>query len=93
MGFSRRKDFSATYIVSSRAKCRLRHTHMVRTRSTTWSMAEGCFKSETEEREWEEGEIAMAPSGQNHGVVNRSADRLVVLVYMAPKPHLQLTGI
>jgi quercetin dioxygenase-like cupin family protein len=46
----------------------------------------GLFQVGDDERELGEGEIAMAPSGQNHGVVNRSADRLVVLVYMAPKP-------
>jgi quercetin dioxygenase-like cupin family protein len=46
----------------------------------------GSFQVGDEERELGEGEIAMAPSGQNHGVVNRSSDRLIVLVYMAPKP-------
>jgi hypothetical protein len=28
----------------------------------------------------------LAASGQKHGDTNRSNDRLVVLVYMAPKP-------
>ena len=46
----------------------------------------GFFQVGDEERELGAGEIVMAPSGQNHGVVNRSAERLVVLVYMAPKP-------
>ena len=46
----------------------------------------GLFQVGDQERELGEGEIVMAPSGQNHGVVNRSQERLVVLVYMAPKP-------
>jgi quercetin dioxygenase-like cupin family protein len=46
----------------------------------------GHFKVGQEERELSEGEIALAPSGQEHGVTNRSNERLVVLVYMAPKP-------
>ena len=30
--------------------------------------------------------VVMAPSGVDHGVVNTSGERLVLLVYMAPKP-------
>ncbi|MGE3539185.1 MAG: cupin domain-containing protein [Candidatus Tectimicrobiota bacterium] len=30
--------------------------------------------------------IVLAPSGVEHGVVNSSGERLVLLVYMAPKP-------
>jgi len=39
-----------------------------------------------EERELREDEIAMAPSGQRHGVANPGPERLVLLVFMAPKP-------
>jgi quercetin dioxygenase-like cupin family protein len=46
----------------------------------------GRFQIGEEEKELREGELAIAPSGQKHGVTNRSDDRLVVLVYMAPKP-------
>jgi len=46
----------------------------------------GVFQVGEEERELGEGEIALAASGQKHGVTNRSGERLVVLVYMAPKP-------
>jgi len=28
----------------------------------------------------------MAPSGEDHGVVNHTEDKLVMLVFMAPKP-------
>jgi quercetin dioxygenase-like cupin family protein len=46
----------------------------------------GSFQIGEEEKELGDGELAIAPSGQKHGVTNRSNDRLVVLVYMAPKP-------
>ncbi len=40
----------------------------------------------TEEREMSADEITMAPSGQDHGVVNHTNEKLVILVFMAPKP-------
>lgn len=46
----------------------------------------GVFQVGEEERELGEGEIALAESGQKHGVKNRRNERLLVLVYMAPKP-------
>lgn len=48
---------------------------------------QGFFRIGEEEREMAAGEIAMAPSGLRHGVENRAAGRLVLLVFMAPKPH------
>ncbi|HZA53742.1 MAG TPA: cupin domain-containing protein [Candidatus Udaeobacter sp.] len=46
----------------------------------------GLFQIGGEERELEEGQMAIAESGKKHGVINKSNDRLMVLVYMAPKP-------
>jgi quercetin dioxygenase-like cupin family protein len=46
----------------------------------------GRFQIGGQERDLGEGEIALAESGQKHGVVNTGNERLVVLVYMAPKP-------
>jgi quercetin dioxygenase-like cupin family protein len=46
----------------------------------------GSFEIGNEERDLGEREIAIAPSGQKHGVTNRGPDRLVLLVFMAPKP-------
>ena len=46
----------------------------------------GLFRVGIEERELGPGEIALAASGQNHGVTNRSEQRLVVLVFVTPKP-------
>ena len=39
-----------------------------------------------ETRELSAGEIALAPSGAEHGVRNTSANPLTLLVVMAPKP-------
>ena len=39
-----------------------------------------------EEKVLSQNEITMAPSGQDHGVVNYTDDKLVILVFMAPKP-------
>ncbi len=39
-----------------------------------------------ETRELGVGNLAMAPSGTEHGVSNTSANQLTVLVFMAPKP-------
>ena len=47
----------------------------------------GVFKVDEEERELGVGEIALAPAGSNHGVFNRSQQRLVTLVFVTPKPH------
>jgi len=44
------------------------------------------FQIGAEERELKEHEVAMASSGQRHGVSNPGPDRLVLLVFMAPKP-------
>jgi len=46
----------------------------------------GRFQIGQEERELREDEVAMAPSGLRHGVANPGPERLVLLVFMAPKP-------
>lgn len=48
---------------------------------------EGTFRVGSEEQKAAAGSILLAPAGADHGVVNRSSQRLVVLVFMAPKPH------
>ncbi len=40
----------------------------------------------SEEREVNSGEITIAPSGEDHGVVNHTNENAVILVFMAPKP-------
>jgi quercetin dioxygenase-like cupin family protein len=46
----------------------------------------GLFQVGDEQRELRVGEMALAPSGQNHGVTNSSKERLTVLVFVTPKP-------
>ena len=46
----------------------------------------GTFHIGGESRELGEHTMVMAPADVEHGVVNTSAERLVLLVYMAPKP-------
>jgi quercetin dioxygenase-like cupin family protein len=46
----------------------------------------GVFRIGEEEKELAAREIAIAPSGQRHGVDNPGPERLMLLVFMAPKP-------
>ena len=50
---------------------------------------EGCgtFHIGGENEELRANSAVMAPAGVEHGVTNTSSDRLVLLVYMAPKPR------
>ena len=50
---------------------------------------EGCgtFHVGDESEELQANSTVMAPSGVAHGVTNTSNERLVLLVYMAPKPR------
>ena len=47
---------------------------------------EGVFTIGSEEKVLGAEEITMAPAGEAHGVANQSQDKLVILVFMAPKP-------
>jgi quercetin dioxygenase-like cupin family protein len=46
----------------------------------------GKFQIGGEEKELGENEIALAPSGLQHGVSNPGPGRLMLVVFMAPKP-------
>ena len=46
----------------------------------------GWFHIAGEERELREGETVVARPGQDHGVKNASAEDLVLLVFMTPRP-------
>ncbi len=41
----------------------------------------------SEEKELSKNDITLAPSGEDHGVMNDSGAKLVLLVFMSPKPH------
>ena len=62
------------------------HTHEGSDKIYFVIQGKGRFQVGDEERELREREIAIAPSGQKHGVTNAGPDRLVLLVFMAPKP-------
>lgn len=62
------------------------HTHEGSDKIYFVAKGRGRFQIGDEERELRENEIAMAPSGQRHGVTNPGPERLVLLVFMAPKP-------
>ena len=62
------------------------HTHAGQDKIYYVVEGRGVFKVGDEERELGAGEIALASAGQNHGVSNRSQQRLVALVFVTPKP-------
>jgi quercetin dioxygenase-like cupin family protein len=47
---------------------------------------EGTFLVGSEKRVLGPGQGTMAPAGENHGVLNHTASRLKVLVFVAPNP-------
>ena len=63
------------------------HTHAHEDKIYYVVEGRGMFTVGDEERELGPGEIALAPAGQNHGVVNCGLQRLVALVFVTPKPH------
>lgn len=62
------------------------HTHEGSDKIYYVVKGKGRFQVGGEERQLGAGEIAIAESGEKHGVTNDGTERLVVLVYMAPKP-------
>lgn len=62
------------------------HTHEGSDKIYYVVKGKGAFQIGNEDRDLGEGEIAIAPSGQKHGVTNTGPDRLVLLVFMAPRP-------
>lgn len=62
------------------------HTHEASDKIYYVVKGKGLFQIGQDERELAEGEIAVAPSGHRHGVHNPGPDRLILLVFMAPKP-------
>ena len=47
---------------------------------------EGTFTVGADEKVLHADEITLAPAGEVHGVMNHSQGKLVILVFMAPKP-------
>lgn len=63
-----------------------RHTHEGQDKIYYVVEGKGVFQVGAEQKELSPGEIALAAAGQNHEVANRSQERLVVLVFVTPKP-------
>jgi quercetin dioxygenase-like cupin family protein len=62
------------------------HTHDGQDKVYYVVEGKGTFQVGGEERILGAGEIVLAPSGQQHGVSNRTQERLVTLVFVTPKP-------
>lgn len=62
------------------------HTHEGSDKVYFVVRGKGRFQVGGEEKELGENEIALAPSGQKHGVSNPGSDRLVLLVLVTPRP-------
>ncbi|MFQ5682391.1 MAG: cupin domain-containing protein [Candidatus Binatia bacterium] len=62
------------------------HTHEGSDKLYFVMQGEGVFQIGQGERKLGAGEMAMASSGERHGVNNPGPKRLVLLVFMAPKP-------
>jgi len=48
----------------------------------------GTFRIGSEERQLEPDTVVLAPAGVGHGVRNTGAERLTLLVFMAPNPNV-----
>jgi len=62
------------------------HTHEGSDKIYFVLRGKGLFQIGQQQKELHEQQIAIAPSGQRHGVTNPGPERLVLLVFMAPKP-------
>jgi quercetin dioxygenase-like cupin family protein len=62
------------------------HTHDGQDKVYYVVEGKGSFQVGDEERTAGAGEIVLAPSGQQHGVSNKTQERLVTLVFVTPKP-------
>lgn len=62
------------------------HTHQGSDKIYLVLRGKGVFQVGPDEKELAEGEMALAPSGQEHGVRNKGTGQLVLLVFVAPRP-------
>ena len=62
------------------------HTHEGQDKVYYVVEGEGVFQLGDDEKTLGPGEMALAASGKNHGVKNRSQQRLMVLVFITPNP-------
>ena len=62
------------------------HSHAESDKIYVVLRGKGSFHIAGEERDLAEGETVVARPGQDHGVKNSSAEDLVLLVFMTPRP-------
>ncbi|MCI0483155.1 MAG: cupin domain-containing protein [candidate division NC10 bacterium] len=62
------------------------HSHLDSDKVYVVCEGQGRFRVGDEERDLGAASAILAPAGVEHGVVNRGPGRLVLLVFMAPKP-------
>ena len=62
------------------------HSHAESDKIYVVMQGQGLFHIAGEERQLAKGEAVIARPGQEHGVKNASADELVLLVFMTPRP-------
>jgi quercetin dioxygenase-like cupin family protein len=62
------------------------HTHAGQDKVYCVLEGQGVFQVGSEVKQLGPGEMALAPAGQNHGVINRSQQRLTMLVFVTPRP-------
>ena len=80
-------NFFCDHILFRTGLNRRKFIHMViLIKFTMCSRVVGMVTVGSEEKELGPDEITIAPAGEDHGVVNHTQDKLVMLVLMAPKP-------
>jgi len=63
------------------------HTHAGSDKVYVVLEGQGRFRIGGEEKTLGKGTAVFAPAGTEHGVENPGPDQLILLVFMAPKPH------
>jgi mannose-6-phosphate isomerase-like protein (cupin superfamily) len=77
--------FCDIYCLES-GQCQKVHSHVDSDKVYYVLKGQGMVTVGTEKKELGSGEITIAPAGEDHGVFNHTQDKLVILVFMAPKP-------
>ena len=83
--FDSTKYFCDLYCLKSGQDQRI-HSHAESDKIYVVLRGRGAFHIAGEEKELGEGEAVIANPGQDHGVKNSSAEDLVLLVFMTPRP-------
>jgi len=83
--FESAKYFCDLYCLKTGQDQRI-HSHAESDKIYVVLQGQGLFHIAGEERQLAEGDAVIARPGQDHGVKNSSAEDLVLLVFMTPRP-------